>query len=276
MIPINILLLNLMAKNTFYEEIDFLQQMEAIRDSNLTELDKEKRVTRLRHSLLQDRSSLSTILTTCNTMMGSTNLIIPVIFSQVGVLTGSLTLLILAGLNLLTAQVLVRHGHSKDEDLSQMIERLLGSKYSQLFRFISGLLLALVVAVYYLLSCSMLYKSLEYLSCIFKFNLLDPYTFSFSTFSYQYVAILLGLMTGALACLKRFDLMLKISSYGTIALLFYLLFLLYYGIKNVSESFEAVSSINWFTFQFEKATGTFSLSFMIHNSIIAIYRKNSQ
>jgi amino acid permease len=86
---------------------------------------------------------------------------------------------------------------------------------------------------------------------------------------------LVGLLTGALACLKRFDLLLKISAYGTLSMVAYLTFILFNGVRNMTQNDSITPfKINYFTLEFESATGTFSLSFMIHNSIVSIYRKN--
>ena len=66
-------------------------------------------------------TSIKTILTTSNTMLGSSTLIIPVIFSEVGMITGILVLIVMAVVNYTTANILMRHGKSKEEDLSEMI-----------------------------------------------------------------------------------------------------------------------------------------------------------
>ena len=71
-------------------------------------------VTDLKKTLLVTRcnSSIKTILTTTNTMLGSTTLIIPVIFTEIGMVTGILVLVFLAVINFVTANILTRHGKS--------------------------------------------------------------------------------------------------------------------------------------------------------------------
>ena len=61
-------------------------------------------------------------------MLGSTTLIVPVIFAKVGVITCLLTLVVLCLVNFVTANILLRHGDSKEDDLPEMIDRILGPK----------------------------------------------------------------------------------------------------------------------------------------------------
>jgi amino acid permease len=84
-------------------------------------------------------------------MMGSTTLLIPVIFAEIGIFTGILTLFVLAAVNFSTAELLVIHGKAYETDLSEMIERILGRTHFRLFCLISALLMFIVSVVFFLL-----------------------------------------------------------------------------------------------------------------------------
>ena len=68
-------------------------------------------------------------MNTVNTMIGSTTLIVPVIFSEIGIVTGIMACFLLCLVNFLTADLLLRHGKSSEDDLPEMINRILGYKY---------------------------------------------------------------------------------------------------------------------------------------------------
>ena len=90
-------------------------------------------------------------MSTVNTMLGSTTLIVPVIFSEVGIGTCLLVMFALCVLNFVTARLLLKHGKTSDDDLPEMIYRILGRKYFQFYSLISSLLCYFVCIVYYLL-----------------------------------------------------------------------------------------------------------------------------
>jgi amino acid permease len=55
-------------------------------------------------------NSFKTILSTTNTMIGSTTLIVPVIFAKVGIITCLISLVFLSIVNFITANILLKHG----------------------------------------------------------------------------------------------------------------------------------------------------------------------
>ena len=61
--------------------------------------------------------------------MGSTTLVVPVIFAKTGVLTGILVLLLLCSINFMTASLLLEHGKKSEDDLPEILYRVLGPKY---------------------------------------------------------------------------------------------------------------------------------------------------
>lgn len=84
-------------------------------------------------------------------MIGSSIMVLPVIFYLVGIMTTILVIFLQAVINYLTACILVSHGKSKDDDLSDMIKRLLGRNYFIFYCLISMLLLIFVSVAYFLL-----------------------------------------------------------------------------------------------------------------------------
>jgi sodium-coupled neutral amino acid transporter 9 len=71
-------------------------------------------------------------MTTVNTMLGSSMLILPIIFADIGLLTGIIVLTIICITNFITANILLRHGKSSEDDLPEMIYRILGIHFFRL------------------------------------------------------------------------------------------------------------------------------------------------
>jgi amino acid permease len=65
-------------------------------------------------------------------MLGSSMLILPIIFADIGLLTGIIVLTIIGITNFITANILLRHGKSSEDDLPEMIYRILGIHFFRL------------------------------------------------------------------------------------------------------------------------------------------------
>jgi amino acid permease len=83
--------------------------------------------------------------------MGSTTLILPVIFQRVGIFTCLIVMGISSLINYKTANLLMIHGKYSDDDLPEMIQRMLGKKFHDLFILSSSSLLFLAASIYYLI-----------------------------------------------------------------------------------------------------------------------------
>ena len=72
--------------------------------------------------------SYGTILTTVNTMMGSSCLIVPLVFLKSGLVTSILVLLCVGYASFKMASILLIHGKRNEDDLSIIVRRILGKK----------------------------------------------------------------------------------------------------------------------------------------------------
>lgn len=176
--------------------------------------------------MIGSHSSLKTILSTINTMLGSTTLIVPVIFANIGIVTALIAMTLLCTINFITARILLRHGKTSEDDLPEMIYRILGLRYFQFFSLISSMLCFLVAIVYFLLQISMLYNSLWFILHFLQIEIAEKTEIVFNQFSFQYVTIVMIVIQYALINLKNLKVLMKVSSYGTISVILYLLFIL--------------------------------------------------
>ena len=150
-------------------------------------------------------------MSTVNTMLGSTTLVVPVIFANVGIVTGLVTLFLLCSINYKTANLLLRHGKSTEDDLPEIIYRVLGPKIFFLNSIMSAMLCYFVSVVYYLLQCNMIYNFFEYLFIALDIPIADKSSIDFSKFSYQYVCIFMAAIILFLINVGNLKFMLKIN-----------------------------------------------------------------
>lgn len=108
-------------------------------------------------------SSLEVIISTINPMLGSTTLVVPVIFSQVGMLLGICTLIVLCLINYATGRLLLKASRETESELDQVIERLMGKKAVYLYSLISSVLMYLVSIIYFLLMCNNTHGTLKFI-----------------------------------------------------------------------------------------------------------------
>lgn len=176
-----------------------------------------------------------------------------------------------------TCDLLVIHVREEEQDLPELIKRLLGKVYSKIFCVTSGLLLCVVVIIYYLLLVNMFY-----LIFVFIIEKIDSNAyvaaneFSFSKFSFQWASVVSILIAAILANLRKIAFIVKLGHYGVICLYIYTAFIVYIAVDNIAYgSFEEKKGeIIYLSNDIANLAGTFALSFQIHNAIIPIVKQN--
>ena len=210
-------------------------------------------------------------------MIGSVCLILPIIFNTSGIFTSLIILSIVCMISMKTCDLLLIHVREEEEDLPSLIERLMGNFYSKVYCLASGLLLCIVVIIYFLLLANMSYLIVSFI--IDRSNP-DAYvsakTFSFSKFSFQWASLVALCICAFLSNLRKIAFIVKLGHYGVICLYIYTAFIIYIAIDNIiNGSFqEKKHEINYVTNDIANLAGTFALSYMLHNAVIPIVKQN--
>lgn len=138
-----------------------------------------KNIDEIKMSDLQEtNSALQTIISTVNSMLGSTVLIIPIYFANHGILNCFFAMLIHAFINYKTCNILITHGRFQESDIPEIIYRIMGKKYHNLYSIMSSSLLFLVGTIYYLIQCDMLYNVSKFVFAKLDWQLLPKNYFS--------------------------------------------------------------------------------------------------
>lgn len=117
-------------------------------------------------------------------MIGSGVVVFPILFANCGLVTSQLTVLVIGLISYKTASLLLLHLKTRENDLTDIIQRSLGNKHNIVFMISAGLTLLLVGIVYFLFMNNILYSLISF----FYFQVhnkpsLDKSVFSFSQFS---------------------------------------------------------------------------------------------
>ena len=272
-----------MIKDAYLEEADNLIKVRQIRQSNLDPSIKRHRITELYQSNLEEKiSSLQVIVSTLNPMLGSSTLLIPVIYNQVGMVNCTVILFCLFLINYSTSNLLIMNVRQGETDLLEVVQRILGKKYVKFYALISSVLMYLVAVVYFLLMSNMVHGTFSFFFLKFDWQIAQKDKITFEVYSYQYTVILLTLMAFFLVNMKNLNTILKLGSYGFTAVIGYIVFIFVKMIQNlvengsISEIEDKGSKLLLVTDEIQKASGTLALSFLIQNCVISIFNKHEK
>ena len=78
---------------------------------------------------VQENSSVTTIFTIINSMIGGAMLTFPILFREAGILTSVLVLVISSLISYKTCRIYILHLAPSDNDAEDTIRRIMGSKW---------------------------------------------------------------------------------------------------------------------------------------------------
>jgi sodium-coupled neutral amino acid transporter 9 len=227
------------------------------------------------HGSSAKHTSFQTINAIGNAMIGSSCLVLPILFAQSGIITALIVIIVIGLVSYWTCGLIVRHVKEIEQDLPQIILRLMGKKWYYAYLFLSSFELMLVGIIYYILMCNMIYPSIE-----FFFALADSEAYAgrdeitFSKFSFQYVSLISGVVCFVLINLRNLSFIIKLGHWGIFALYAYTVFIIEEAFRNMIWGQFEYSKIVWFTWDFPNLSGVLALAFIIHNEIVPIMKQN--
>ena len=118
--------------------------------------------------------------------------------------------------------------------------------------------------------CNLLYIFLK-----FFFELPDKSVIVFDSFSYQYLGIIMAIISFTLFLIKDFGVLIKISQYGIFLIFLTILYLIFKGIYNLACCDINFNDIPLATNEFTNLFGIFLIAFCVHHIINQIMKKNS-
>lgn len=193
-------------------------------------------------------SSVTTIFTLLNSMIGGAMLTFPVLFQKAGIVTGIVVLAVSCLISYKTCRIYIIHLSPNDKDVEDTIKRILGLKWEKFFRLITGLYLVLLNIIYLILIVDQIYNIVFFImsKAGAENSIADKEVdhFVFDKFSKQYLSIIMFLPLLALTFMKNLSFVIKLASFGVGSVFIYFSFLLYKFFSSVSEGVD-FSQITW-------------------------------
>ncbi|KCV68336.1 hypothetical protein H696_05253 [Fonticula alba] len=218
------------------------------------------------------QSSVTTIFSIWNTMIGSSLLSMPWALNQSGWLMGLFTMLVMVSICTYTALLIVRHDHGNGRrgvvvdfaDLAAMYFGKWGARAAAISSI--GVFWGATFA-YGILMSGFLYNLGDQIAYWvnglgIEDTPLAPY------WTPEYVAIFLLILIFPLTLIKNFSFFARFTSLGTISVIYMIGFVAYWAI---SSGF-VYGNATLFTGKFYYFSGVLTLSFYIHNAILSIMR----
>lgn len=250
-------------------------EINKVKGSMLDPLTKRSKIQEVKKSFLTKKnSSIKTIFTIANTMVGSAIVVFPLIFSTSGLLTSLIVLLFVGGISCKTCLLEIVHFKMSEMDFPDAIKRILGRKWFLAYSLCSVLLLFITGIIYFILICNMLYPFLKYILDSAGASIAPMDSIEFGRFSFQYTGIIMIVVCFFLFSLKDLKIILKMGQYGIISIIIFFVYIIVRGFMNIENV--TSDNVKIFTSDIANLCGVFALSFFIHNIIIPIMKNNRE
>ena len=238
-------------------------------------------------------SSIQTIFSIWNTMIGSSIVSIPYNVYNAGIIPTLVLGLLYGFICYFTCSIVVRLG-GKEEEYANVVYNYFNygfgkksAKFGRILQITFNLMINTgATFVYFLIINQNLYPCLCLLLKAFNIDLneedLSPH---FDQFSLFYCALIVGLLVFPLTILKEMDVLVKFNSYGIYFVSSLLIFVIYNGFHTIvkdnfhfeyKENIEGSIDRNLFLFgeNISTLTGTLSLGLFSHSVILNLLKSN--
>ena len=235
---------------------------------------------------VKKHSSISTIFSVWNTMVGSSLLTIPWAFSNSGIVLGIFISFITFIIAFYTCNLYIKLA-GNDTDFADTVYKYFG-KYGWIITMLfSNLLMFAVVVIYYELMSQALFPIIAaIIEWIWKNEVDLDTNLRLNSFSLFYTCIGLTIILFPVISKKDISLFIKLNSFGVLFVCIILLFILSYGfysfgntnfkISNEKNDFSSKErNISLFRSSFNSLAGMMTLGYYLHNIALSITKENA-
>jgi sodium-coupled neutral amino acid transporter 9 len=232
-------------------------------------------------------SSLATIFSVWNTMVGSSLLTVPWAFSNSGIVLGIFISFVTFVIAYYTCSLYIRLGKN-DSDFADTVYKYYGKKGWIVTMIFSNLLMFAVVIIYYELMSQALYPVIAaVLEWVFNTEDNLDTGLAFDRFSLFYTCIALSVILYPVVSKKDISLFVTVNSFGVIFVCITITFIFSYGFYSFSNTNFIISNddndvtsdsddrnVSLFRSQFSSLAGMMTLGYFLHNISLSIVKEN--
>jgi sodium-coupled neutral amino acid transporter 9 len=222
-------------------------------------------------------STKDTAISIANTMIGSSMIVLPVLFLKSGIALAVGILVLLCLVQFQTCSLVVRNLPEQDDDISQTITRQLGPSWGKSNLLANVLLMYIVCIAYFELITQTFYPILASLLGQFDPDYVRPSRSAFvlDRFSYQWAGIYMMTFLVNLMLLTDLSPLLKLLKYSFVFPAIYFLYLLLKLTLALLNHDIPWSHLKLTSPDFTDVAGASALSFLIHSIISPIIKNNA-
>ena len=223
-------------------------------------------------------SSFTLICSASTSMIGTGILLYPLLYKDNGMILSQIIVSLIGLISYKTAQLCLVHIKDDEEDLTNVVLRMLGRKWHLLYCLTGSLYLALTSSIYYLLILNCLYSQIGFVyHSITGQSLIKKDVLTFSQFSFAYTNIIVLLIFVIIINLKNLKIIMKLGEYSFIGILVFFIFCLTDSFINIdflakqknNPDFQ-YEEVKLFSDKFAVLAGSCAVAFNIHNMIVPI------
>lgn len=181
--------------------------------------------------------SFQTITAIANSLIGGVCLTLPTNFIKGGIVLSLICIFLFAFVMERTVQFIIRYQKPGETDLVQVMTRILGKRFSNIFTLLSSLEVFIAAIIYFQLMNRTLYAVITYIFYLCGYtSYADPDSskLTFDQYSMQWQCLVLSIPVFAMFCKKDIKIFIKLGRIGIVALISYGMFLIYLFGNNVA------------------------------------------
>ncbi|CAD8190473.1 unnamed protein product [Paramecium pentaurelia] len=260
------------------QEAEVSQQIQKVLKQSVSKKEKKSLIKSIKKSSIAQTgkaTSLQTIISVSNSMVGTSTLVFPVLFCQSGIGLGIMIAIIIGLISCRTTQLLIVHNKSDEMDLPDTLQRVLGAKWKTIFNISNVILLWASGIIYMILICNQLYPLIQIICDNIGIKSAQLTEITLSKLSYQWVGIGYTLFILPMFFQKKLGIILQLLPYGIISVFSFILFTIYEGIYMlITDHQGVVDNLKWFSWDVSTMAGTFALALLIQSMVVPIMKNN--
>ena len=270
------------------KEMSRFSKSTAISDKNSIKISDNQTMTNgmtLKLSSTGSNSSIYTIFSIWNTMVGSSLVALPWAFANSGIILGILISLTICLISLYTTYLYIILA-GKELDFSMVVYRYFGNFgwFTTVF-FLNFLMISVIIIYYEMMSQSLFPILAAIIEWVFETKINLKTDFTLDEFSLTYTCIGLTFILYPIINKKDMTIFIRVSSIGIICVILVLTFIFSYGfysltntkfrISNEKNDFDSDErNISLFRSSFNSLAGMMTLGFYLHSLALPITKEN--
>lgn len=224
-------------------------------------------------------SSRAVVFSGVTSMIGLGILVYPLLYKKNGVVLSQIIVTLVGMISYKTAQITVAHVRKDEDDVTQVVRRLLGPTWHKVYSISGAANLVLCSVGFYLLIVNTIYSQINFVLLRTRgVDLVSKDVYTFSTYSFQWNNLLCALGFLAMVQLRSLKTIMVMGEYSFLGIIIFVTYCFSKSFVNIHWLVETKSTdpsfqieeIKLFGDSFSMLAGTCAVAYNCHNMIVPI------